>query len=119
MRLLVSGTRDGSGAICDKVWETLDKFRSKFGNDLFLILGDASGVDSYARRWATQHKVDHCILYARWKEEGNKAGIKRNLRMFMEEPEAVLAFPSNESKGTLHVIDTADKLEMQRTVYEV
>lgn len=119
MRVLISGTRNGSAEIEDKVFMTIEELLERDEPDLFLILGDANGVDQYTRNWAELNKVDHCIKYAHWNIEGKSSGIKRNLRMFDEVPDFVIAFPSKDSKGTRHVIAMADELGIHCEVHEV
>jgi hypothetical protein len=116
MRVLVSGTRKPS----EETRATVRRELYKLHKDSFLhlILGDASGVDAYARAWAESNGVDYTICFADW-SKGKQAGILRNLRMFDEDPDLVVAFPSKESKGTRHVISHAKKLDLFCYVHEV
>lgn len=116
MRVLVSGTRKPSEETRAAVRRELDKLNEKHA--LHLILGDASGVDAYATRWAIVKEVDHAIIYADW-SKGKQGGILRNLRMFDEAPDLVIAFPNADSKGTRHVISHAKKLGLPCEVHEV
>lgn len=119
MRVLVSGTRNGSVKIEKRVFKELDKLQGRYGTTLHLILGDARGVDQYAKNWAELRKVNHSIHYARWEEQGKAAGTLRNLVMFSEAPDFVLTFPSKESKGTRYVINYAKTHKISSKVVEV
>jgi hypothetical protein len=44
---------------------------------------------------------------ADWRGKGRRAGILRNLAMLDDEPDRVLAFQRNGSRGTQHTIDEA------------
>jgi hypothetical protein len=59
MRVLVSGTRKPS----EETRATVRRELYKLHKDSFLhlILGDASGVDAYARAWAESNGVDYTI----------------------------------------------------------
>lgn len=116
MRYLISGTRNGSVLIEDLVFEVLGGLVDQ---EPFLILGDADGVDQYAKNFAELHYVDHSVLYARWSKEGRRAGPARNIRMFWERPDRVIAFPSADSVGTRHVIDRAERMKIPTEIYEV
>lgn len=110
MRVMVSGARIANcppnvGGIVQK---ELDELKAEY-HDLFLILGDASGVDSIAKNWAEINKVSHVVLYADWDGMGRSAGHRRNRQMILEGPDLLLAFPSEESKGTINAINQAEE----------
>ena len=118
IRLLVSGTRHKSAAIETRVWKELDEYKAEYG-ELFLILGDANGVDSYAKDWAEARRQDHVICYAKWKTLGKSAGNVRNGVMFTHNPNMVLTFPAPDSKGTLNAIRMAEQRNLKPRVVSV
>ena len=109
MRLLVSGTRHQSPEIRKLVDGELDFYFDQWESNLFLILGDAKGVDTYAREWAEKREIDHVICYANWRGFGRSAGVIRNSKMMSFVPEKAVVFPAPDSKGTLNMISQLAK----------
>lgn len=109
MRLLVSGTRHQPLYLKDLVRDELDLYFDKHGNDLFLILGDARGVDTYAREWAEMRKVDHVVLYAIWEKHYKAAGPIRNRKMIDQGPDEAIVFLAPDSKGTANMVKQLEK----------
>ena len=104
MKVLVTGSRD---------WWRDDIIQTKLAQlpqGSTVIHGGARGADRMAGVIA-QRLGYHVVEYKPDWNPGNtydpSAGFKRNLRMLAEEPDLVLAFQVNESKGTQHVIDEA------------
>lgn len=99
-----------------RVFEVLSLLKPKY-----LILGDANGADSLARKWAVRNFVEpqdkvaiamglkrithYMICFADWKRLGRSAGPKRNSEMLDAEPDFVLAFPGG--RGTQNMITQA------------
>jgi len=105
MRLLVCGGRDFSDK--ELVWNTLDKVYHKYGDDLVIIHGSASGADTLAESWAKEKQVDYLGFPARWKKCGKSAGPKRNIRMRdNSKPDACIAFPGGDgTKGMMKLME--------------
>jgi len=120
MRILVCGGRDYKDNLNVYSWLTR-LFNPLYPNDiggeagtwmprpdLFLILGGARGVDSFAEDWAVVNWVQYKVYKADWDLHGKKAGIIRNIQMLEEgKPDLVIAFPG--SRGTDHMKQTARK----------
>lgn len=77
------------------------------GPALRLYHGCATGVDTYAWRWAEEHGWDIVGLKADWQRYKKSAGTIRNQRMIARAmadvaPEGLigLAFPHSRSRGT-------------------
>jgi hypothetical protein len=84
-----------------------------------LVLGDASGTDGMAQRYAKEHSIDFCVKCAKWSEDGNYAGPLRNGRMLDEEPELLVAFLHPSSRGTRNMIKQAKERGITTVIYNV
>jgi hypothetical protein len=73
-----------------------------------IISGGARGADSLGERYAKDKCVDLKIFPAKWDIYGKSAGYKRNIEM-SENADALIAFWDGKSKGTKHMIETANK----------
>lgn len=116
-RLLVTGSRD---------WDNEQTIsRALFGywydagkpGDLVLVHGAARGADLLAAQcwekqgfWTEAHPAD-------WNGLGKRAGIVRNLQMLDLEPEHVLAFIKNNSRGASHCAAEAERRGIPVTYY--
>ncbi len=91
-RLIVCGGREYADRI--RVFEVLDLLAPRE-----IAQGEALGVDSLAKAWATERGVPCARFPALWNVEGKSAGPKRNRRMFAGfEPDGTVAFPGG--RGT-------------------
>lgn len=68
-----------------------------------VVSGCARGADTLGEKWAEAYGIKVVRFPAPWEEYGNAAGPIRNATMG-DYADALLAFPSPESKGTLHMI---------------
>ena len=75
---------------------------SVWGKPGVIISGGARGADAMAERWAKEHGIPLTVFKADWKL-GTNAGPRRN-RDIMKLATHVLAFPSNEGRGTQHAL---------------
>ena len=74
--------------------------------DIFIISGGATGVDSVAIDWAVTHWCGFKEYPADWGKFGKAAGYLRNKQMLNEgKPDIVIAFPGG--KGTANMIKLA------------
>lgn len=105
LKVIVSGGRDFSDV--DFVFEYLDKFYEEKNGNIELILGGASGVDSFAEQWAKERGVLYDVFHANWRVYGKKAGPIRNEQMLNENPDLVIIFPGG--KGTKNMKDIATR----------
>jgi len=71
-----------------------------------VVSGGAKGADTFGEQWAKANDIE-CIVYKPdWKKHGRKAGILRNTDI-INECDKVLAFPSQNGKGTQDSIKKA------------
>jgi hypothetical protein len=98
VKVLVCGSRD---------WErpTLIKHElAKLPRGSIVIHGAARGADQMAAMYARALGLEERAFPADWRGKGRRAGILRNLAMLDDEPDRVLAFQRNGSRGTQHTI---------------
>jgi hypothetical protein len=75
--------------------------------DVVILHGDARGADRIARAAGLLYGFDVRAFPADWAGHGRRAGILRNLEMLDERPDLVIAFQTNNSRGTQHTINEA------------
>ena len=73
-----------------------------------VVYGGAPGTDYLGLLWARKHKVKVKTFLAEWSVYGGAAGPLRNKQM-AEYGDYLLAFWNGKSKGTLSVIQYAQK----------
>ncbi len=76
---------------------------------LVLVCGNGKGCDTLVRQWAASNKVPLLVAPAHWSSLGKAAGPVRN-QFMLSMAQGVLAFPLAGSKGTTHVIRSAQQL---------
>lgn len=74
-----------------------------------IVSGGAKGADALAERFAHEYNLLLHVKKAEWSKYGRAAGPMRN-KQIIEECDAVVAFPTVSSKGTLNSINLAKKL---------
>lgn len=116
-KLLVSGGRNYSNA--RKVQEVLKRAHEAHPN-LFLIEGEASGLDTLARKKADDMGIPVARVPANWTVYRKKAGPIRNRWMLALDPHYLIAFHTNieESSGTSDMIQTAKNIGLPFTLVE-
>ena len=80
-----------------------------------IISGGASGVDSLAERYADMHRLSKYIMRPRYDIYGRGAPLKRNEKM-VDMADAVLVVWDGSSRGTLHTVNYAKKINKPLTV---
>ena len=76
-----------------------------------VIVGGATGADSYAESEARALNLDVRVVQAQWGRYGDGAGPKRNRKMLSLRPDLVIAFHRDllKSRGTRHMVTIARK----------
>lgn len=74
-----------------------------------IVHGDAKGADRIAGQEA--EKLGHYVIRwpAEWEKYGKRAGVKRNEEMALSGADLCIAFWDGRSRGTAHMVDTAEK----------
>jgi hypothetical protein len=105
--VLVTGSRDWPSKTL--VGCVLDDFLlSVVGqrDSVTLINGGAAGVDQMAQKYWRDNNVGNVItIYPDWHLHGKRAGIVRNVDMINMDPDYVLAFIYNTSKGSTFTLN--------------
>lgn len=71
-----------------------------------VITGDARGVDACTAEYARRQDLDYEIFEAGWEEHGDKAELKRNVKM-VQQADKLIAIWDGHSNGTRHTIEKA------------
>lgn len=121
--LIVSGSRDYTDY--DSFVQTMDKLLTivKTKYDITIIEGAARGADEMAQCYAKLRGYSHISVPADWKTHGRSAGPKRNIQMLRIAEtfpkHALVAFPSNRSIGTRHMIKVAERAGFATRIKEI
>ena len=116
MRIIITGSRNWEGPAAEaKVHEILNAVQflaEALGSPLTVVHGDCpTGADAIADRWARRRDSEGVELEtypANWGAEGKSAGFIRNLRMAEKGADLCFAFHRDLSRGTLHMIGSAE-----------
>ena len=89
-------------------------------NNVEIVSGHANGVDKLGEQFANQFGLKLTVMKADW-SIGNQAGVMRNIDMIKYiKPDGVLiALIKDNSKGTKHIIDTANYHQVPTFYFEV
>lgn len=83
-----------------------------------VLSGGAKGADFLGEQWAALHNIPVEIYPAEWEKYGRGAGFKRNALMATK-ADALIAVWDGESRGTRHMVSTAEALKLKIFVYPV
>lgn len=109
-RLIVAGGRDFDNYA--GLERSLDYLLKNVIDDVQIVCGMAKGADRLGERYAKEHGYEVRYFPADWDMDGKSAGFKRNVRM-AENADALVAFWDGQSKGTKHMIDTAQRMGLE------
>jgi YspA, cpYpsA-related SLOG family len=74
-----------------------------------VVSGGARGVDQLGEQWAKRNNIPVVQFIPNWNGyAGKRAGLVRNVRM-AEYAQALVAFWDGRSRGTKHMIETAQQ----------
>ena len=123
-RVIIAGSRDFNDI--EKLTESCDSIISGFATDdkeaeIVIISGGARGADKLAEKYALAKGYKNEMMPADWNRFGKSAGYIRNASMAQQATRrngigCLIAFWDGESKGTKHMIDTANKKKMKVAV---
>jgi hypothetical protein len=113
MRVIIAGSRD----FLD--YEVLKKAMVESGFDVTeVVSGCARGADKLGERWAEEMGIPIARYPADWNRYGNAAGPRRNDEM-AKNADALVAFPTRDSRGTRDMIRRARVRGLKWKVVEV
>lgn len=114
MKVLVCGSRIWTNK--EVIFEKLDSFHT-YLKITQVISGGAIGADSIGEEWAKKNNVPVRRFIPDWNLFGKSAGYKRNIQMLLiGKPDRVMAFVKGESKGTMHTVRAAQKINIPYVV---
>lgn len=114
MKVLICGSREWPDPVViqDRIIELPD--------NTIIIQGAARGGDSLGKHYAWKRGLfvaDMICAEPHWRRYGRSAGHKRNAAMLDLEPDLVIAFQHNDSRGTQGTIDEARRRGIPVEVY--
>lgn len=114
MRLIVAGGRDFNDR--PRVYDDLDRIRRKHADKrLTIVSGMARGADKLGYEWAVDRGMPVEPFPALWDRYGKAAGFIRNQLMAWYGTHLV-AYWDRKSKGTRHMIQTAQQGQLSQWV---
>ena len=108
-RVIVAGGRDFNDY--ELLKSKLDSLLVNKSN-IVIISGTANGADSLGERYAKERSLQLERMPAEWHKYGKMAGFMRNTEM-ARVADACVVFWDGKSKGTKHMIDTAERLKLE------
>lgn len=113
MRVMVTGSRNWPESFKHIIWDALESRKATV-----VIHGDASGADSIAKDWGLRKGVPTIGIPAPWLAyPRNIAGPKRNGWLLDLQPDVVLAFPMDDSRGTWNAVKQAKERGIPTVTY--
>lgn len=112
----ISGTRGEFNE--NFVRKKFNSYLKKYGIPVRIIVGDCRGIDSFIRKICVEKEIEVKVKYADWKKYGKAAGPLRN-KEICNEIDRLLAFPSQQSVGTIQCINTAKQMKIPVKTYYV
>ena len=116
LKVIVAGSRGFTDY--NFVKERLNHFLSNKLPNVEIVSGHARGVDTLGEIYAKEYNLNCKIFPADWNTHGKAAGPIRNQQMSTY-ADALIAFKTPESRGTLNMIKTATKDKLIVRVIEV
>lgn len=83
-----------------------------------VVSGGAQGIDTYAKLFAGHHHIPLMEFAPDYARYGNHAPLRRNTQI-VKEASLVIAFPSADSRGTLHSIAEAKRMNKSLKVVRI
>ena len=113
MKLGIVGSRNPGVSYQD--WENLLLSKIDPSEVELVISGGAKGVDTYAKIFAARHHIPYMEFAPKYSTYGRYATLKRNTQI-VTEASTVVAFPTADSRGTLHSMREAERLKRKLIV---
>lgn len=116
MKVIIAGGRDfkNEPLLIQSVNDLMNE-QSLENHEFEVISGGAKGADSMGRQLAEGNRLVLHLYPAQWDRFGKSAGYLRNEQM-ADIADYLLAFWDGKSKGTKHMIDIAERLNIPTTV---
>ena len=105
-RVIIAGGRDFNNY--PGLAKAMDFLLSNVTDDITIVCGKARGADALGEQYAKERGYTIRYFPADWDEHGRPAGFIRNEQM-AQNADALVAFWDGKSRGTQHMIETAQK----------
>lgn len=105
-RVIIAGGRNFTDK--EKLFATMDKLLSRTRDDITVACGKARGADTLGEEYAKNRGYSIAYYPADWDRHGRAAGFVRNIEM-AQNADALVAFWDGQSRGTKHMIETAQQ----------
>lgn len=116
MKLGIVGSRNPG--VSYQEWENMLLAKIDPSKVEMVISGGAKGVDTYAKLFAGRHHIPYMEFAPQYSTYGKYATLKRNTQI-VKEASVVVAFPTSESRGTLHSIREAERLHRKLIIVKL
>jgi hypothetical protein len=116
MKLAIVGSRNPG--ISYSKFEELLLAEINLGEVTQIVSGGAKGIDTFARLFAGKHHVPLMEFLPEYAAYGKYATLRRNTEI-VREANFVVAFPTADSKGTLHSMNEAKRLGKRLIVVKI
>jgi hypothetical protein len=83
-----------------------------------IVSGGAKGIDTFAKLFAGKHHVPLMEFLPKYGAYGKYATLRRNTEI-VREANVVVAFPTADSKGTLHSMSEAKRLGKRLIIVKI
>lgn len=115
MRVIIAGGRDFNDYSRLKR-NVIHKLSNIAHENITIVCGEARGADSLGKQLAIEMGWEVASYPADWDRWGKAAGYKRNEQM-AQNADALIAFWDGTSRGTMHMINLANKYKLKVQVY--
>lgn len=120
LKLLICGSRTFSDyALLETTVNSFLSSKAVENQNVEIVSGHCRGADQLGEQYADAHCIKVTSFPADWEKYGRSSGIKRNLQMldYIKDGEcAVIAFMSEDSKGTRFTAEKAQKMGIETVV---
>jgi len=119
MKIIIAGGRDFNDfEKLNKECITIikEQLKPKTRSEIEIVSGTANGADKLGEQFAEKYKIKVKQFAANWNLYGKSAGYKRNEQMAVyakEDKGVLIAFWDGKSRGTKHMIELAEKHELE------
>ena len=105
-RVIIAGGRDFNNY--PGLVDVMDRLLANVTDEIIVVCGMAQGADRLGERYAKERGYTVRYFPADWDNNGRGAGFIRNEQM-AQNADALVAFWDGKSRGTKHMIETAQK----------
>jgi hypothetical protein len=116
MKLAIVGSRNPG--ISYSKFEELLLAEINLGEVTQIVSGGAKGIDTFAKLFAGKHHIPLMEFLPKYAAYGKYATLRRNTEI-VREANVVVAFPTADSKGTLHSMSEAKRLGKRLIVAKI